>query len=306
MPDPRPAVPSSAAAAAPAAHLSLRRLSWPVRLAAVSLLAATAAPAAQAGPFEDALEPAWGVADPAVECVDPRTGDCAHPCDLDDCVGSLAGLSDDAEGLAAQAYAEAAARAAEAAGMAFGTAGCVPTAAALADAAASAAAAAGSAPGAAWQAANATAVAGASAVAGALGQAFAAADGAVAAAKGLPQAADRTLPADVFLTCDDVTRGLLGPTCGVWANRNPLPAVADVGLVYCPPPPNSTDELRILYCGSTHGVPKALDQFYENVTQGPLSPWELISQTTLLAERVQGCMSGHYPPCPKTTLGGIG
>jgi hypothetical protein len=310
MPDPSSAAPAddrAADAPFPAfVAVPASGVPWTVRLAAVALLAAMAAPAGQAGPFEDALQPVWGVTDPTVECLDPRTGDCSRPCDTDDCAddldNALGDLQDRAEGPAEQAYQDATARAESAIAGACGLTGCDPTAAGLAEAAAGVVAAASPAPGAAWNATNGTAAAGTGALADALGQGFGATDGAVAAARRIPRAVDDALPSSVYVTCDDVLTRHLGPTCGVWMDRYPLP-VADAGLLYCPPPPGSTDELRILYCGAVHGVPKSLDQFYENLTQGPLTPGEVISQALLLTERVQGCMAGRYPPCPRMAVG---
>lgn len=76
------------------------------------------------------------------------------------------------------------------------------------------------------------------------------------------------------------------------------PAVA-VGLPYCPPPPDSTNTFRVLYCGLAHGIPKSADQFLENMTTGPVNAREVRDQALLLAERARGCLDGDYPPCPK-------
>lgn len=69
----------------------------------------------------------------------------------------------------------------------------------------------------------------------------------------------------------------------------------------CPPPPGS-DEVRILYCGLTHGIPTAVDRYLENVTSGPGGPRDLLNETNGLVQEVRGCLAGRYPPCPKMVL----
>lgn len=206
------------------------------RLATLALLASALAPAAQAGPFEDAFEAVWDATDPAVECADPRTGDCTGACQAGGCVGRLA---EEAEGEVRDAAGEAvdlaAAKAAELVAWACEAAGCAPTTAALLALAASALAGAGSAAGAANGTLRDAPPAAANASAAVFGQGFAAADAAVAAARALPRAIDETLPSDVILTCRSLR---LGPDCAVWWNRYPLPAVAGAGLL--PSPANNT------------------------------------------------------------------
>jgi hypothetical protein len=87
--------------------------------------------------------------------------------------------------------------------------------------------------------------------------------------------------------------------------ESPAPA-ADVPSL-CPPR-DRNDTYVVLYCAAVHGIPKALDQYYDNMTKDPLNDPptanESVSHTRLFVYRVRNCFEGRYPPCPRMVVEG--